>query len=113
MVQYFLIGGILMITMYISLMPLFFVSVKNLKSAYHIDKIILVGSLTAIFSIISTAIEISNAWSIVPDISKIEPHILLDSVKTSLITTFSRGFILFFSTLSWYLFSSKYRTDNL
>ena len=113
MAQYFLSGGILMIPMYISLMFLFFVSVKNLKSAYHIDKIILAGSLTAIFGIISTAVGISNAWTIVPDISKIAPHILLDGVKTSLVTTFFGGFILFFSTLSWYFFSGKYKTDNL
>tara|TARA_Y100000589_G_scaffold281120_1_gene277873 strand:+ start:357 stop:698 length:342 start_codon:yes stop_codon:yes gene_type:complete len=113
MIQYFLSGGILMIPMYISFIFLVFVSVKNLKSAYHIDKIILVGSLTAIFGIISTAIGVSNAWSVVPNISKIAPHILLNGLKTSFVTTFSGGFILFFSTLSWYFFSSKYKTNDL
>ena len=113
MIQYFLSGGVLMIPICLSLMFLVFVSVKNLKSAYHIDKIILIGSLTAIFGIISTAVGISNALSIAPNISKIAPHILLDGLKTSLITTFAGGFILLFSTLSWYLFSSKYRTNNL
>ena len=113
MIQYFLSGGVLMIPIYLSLMFLIFVSVKNLKSAYHIDKIILVGSLTAIFGIISTAVGISNAWNIAPDISKIAPHILLDGLKTSLVTTFSGGFILLFSTLSWYLISRKYRANEL
>ena len=113
MIQYFFYGGILMIPIYTSLIFLIFISLKNLKSAYHIDKIILVGSLTAIFGIISTAVGISIAWSTAPDISKIAPHILLDGLKTSLITTFSGGFILFLSTLSWYLFSSIYKTDNL
>ena len=113
MIQYFLSGGILMIPIYLSLMFLIFISVKNLKSAYHIDKIILIGSLTAIFGIVSTAVGINNAWSISPNISKIAPHILLNGLKTSLVTTFAGGFILLFSTLSWYLFSSKYKTNNL
>ena len=100
--QYFLYGGILMIPIYLSLIILIYVSIKNLKSAYHIDKIILIGSLTAIFGIISTAVGISNAWSITPGFSKIAPHILLNGLKTSLVTTFAGGFILFFSTLkSW------------
>lgn len=106
MIQYFFYGGILMIPIYTSLIFLIFISLKNLKSAYHIDKIILVGSLTAIFGIISTGVGISNAWSTAP-------HILLDGLKTSLVTTFSGGFILFFSTLSWYFFSNKYRVDDL
>jgi len=113
MVQYFLSGGILMIPIYLSLMFLIFISIKNLKSAYHIDKIILVGSLTAIFGITSTAVGISNAWKIVPNISKIAPHILLDGLKTSLVTTFAGGFILLFSTVLWFLFSSKYKPNNL
>ena len=113
MIQYFLSGGILMIPIYLSLLFLIFISIKNLKSAYHIDKIILVGSLTAIFGIISTAVGIRNAWSIAPSFSKIAPHILLHGLKTSLVTTFAGGFILFFSTLSWYLFSNKYKKNNL
>lgn len=113
MIQYFLYGGILMIPIYFSLMFLIFLSIKNLKSAYHIDKIILIGSLNAIFGIISTAVGISNAWSIAPDISKIAPHILLDGLKTSLVTTFAGGFILLFSTLMWYLFSRKYISNKL
>ena len=113
MVQYFLSGGILMIPIYFSLIFLIYISIKNLKSAYHIDKIILIGSLTAIFGIISTAVGISNAWSTAPSFSKIAPHILLNGLKTSLVTTFAGGGILFFSTLSWYLFSSKYKTNNL
>ena len=100
MVQYFLSGGILMVPIYFSLIFLIFISIKNLKSAYHIDKIILIGSLTVIFGIISTAVGIRNAWSIAPSFSKIAPHILLHGLKTSLVTTFAGGLILFFSTLS-------------
>ena len=113
MIQYFLSGGILMIPIYLSLFFLIFISIKNLKSAYHIDKIILVGSLTAIFGIVSTAIGISNAWSIAPNISNIAPHILLNGLKTSMVTTFAGGLILLFSTALWFLFSSKYKPNNL
>ena len=113
MIQYFLSGGILMIPIYLSLMFLILRSIKNLKSAYHVDKIILVGSLTAIFGIVSTAIGISNAWSITPNISNIAPHILLNGLKTSMVTTFAGGLILLFSTALWFLFSSKYKPNNL
>ena len=113
MIKYFLSGGILMIPIFLSLMFLIFISIKNLKSAYHIDKIILIGPLTAIFGIISTALGISNAWSIVSNISNVAPHILLNGLKTSLVTTFAGGFILFFSTVLWYLFSSKYKPNDL
>ena len=113
MIQYFLSGGILMIPIYLSLMFLIFISIKNLKSAYHVDKIILVGSLTAIFGIVSTAIGISNALSNTPNISNIAPHILLNGLKTSMVTTFAGGLILLFSTALWFLFSSKYKPNNL
>ena len=102
-----------MIPIFLSLVFLIFISIKNLKSAYHIDKIILIGSLTAIFGIISTAVGISNAWSIVPNISNVAPLILLNGLKTSLVPTFAGGFILLFSTVLWYLFSSKYKTNDL
>ena len=109
MVQYLLSGGILMIPIFLSLLILIFMLFKNIKSAFHIDKIILIGSLTAIFGIIATGLEINNALSIAPDISKIAPHILWSGLKSSLVTTFSGGFILFFSTFLWYFFSAKYK----
>ena len=112
MIQYSPFDSIFMIPICISLVSLIFISLKNLKSAYQIDKIILTGSPTAIFGIIVTAVGISNAFSIVNDISKIATHILLNGFKTSLITTYAGGFILLFSTLLWYFFSVKYKTHN-
>ncbi len=109
MIQYLFSGGIFMIPIYLSLCLLIFISLKNFKSAYHIDKIILIGSATAIFGIIATAVGIRNALNIAPDISKIAPHILWNGLKTSMVTTFSGGFILLFSTVLWYLFSRKYK----
>ena len=82
---------------------------KNLSSAFHIDKIILIGSLTAIFGIISTGAGVIAALSIVTDVSKISPHILWSGLKSALVTTFSGGFVLLFSTFSWYFFSIKHK----
>ena len=112
MVQYLISGGVLMIPIYCSFFILVFISFKNLKGAFHIDKIMLVGSGTAIFGIISTGLGISSALNIVPDISKIAPHILWNGLNTSLVTTFSGGFILFFSTFLWYFFSTKHKPQT-
>tara|TARA_B100001093_G_C26127802_1_gene717757 strand:- start:30 stop:371 length:342 start_codon:yes stop_codon:yes gene_type:complete len=109
MIQYLLSGGIFMIPIYLALIFLIFISSKNFKNAYHTDKIMLIGSATAIFGIIATAVGISNALRIVPDISKIAPNILWNGLKTSLVTTFAGGFILLFATVLWFFFSTKYR----
>ena len=92
-----------------SFFDLVFMFYKNLSSAFHIDKIILIGSLTAIFGIISTGAGVIAALSIVTDVSKISPHILWSGLKSALATTFSGGFVLLFSTFSWYFFSIKHK----
>ena len=112
MVQYLLSGGVLMIPIFLSFFILIFMLIKNIEGAFHIDKIILIGSATAIFGIIATGVGISSALNIVPDISKVSPHIFWNGLKTSLVTTFSGGLILFFSTFLWYFFSAKYKTEK-
>ena len=112
MIQYLVSGGIFMIPIYFAFIFLIFMSSKNFKSAYHIDKFMLIGSLTAIFGIIATAVGISKALITYPDISKVSPHILWNGLKTSLVTTFAGGFILLFSTVLWYFFSSKYKSQT-
>ena len=109
MIQYLQSGGILMLPILFSFFALVFMFYKNLSSAFHIDKIILIGSLTAIFGIISTGAGISSALSIATDLSKISPHILWSGLKSALVTTFSGGFVLLFSTFSWYFFSIKHK----
>ncbi len=109
MIQYLLSGGILMLPILFSFFVLVFMFYKNLSSAFYIDKIILIGSLTAIFGIISTLAGVSAALSIVTDVSKISPHILWSGLKSALVTTFSGGFVLLFSTFSWYFFSIKHK----
>ena len=65
--------------------------------------------LTFIFGIISTVAGVSAALSIATDVSKISPHILWSGLKSALVTTFSGGFVLLFSTFSWYFFSIKHK----
>jgi hypothetical protein len=109
MIQYLHSGGILMLPILFSFFALVFMFYKNLSSAFHIDKIILIGSLTAIFGIISTYVGVSSASNIATDVSKIAPHILWSGLKSALVTTFSGGFVLLFSTFSWYFFSIKHK----
>ena len=112
MIQYLLSGGILMLPILFSFFVLVFMFYKNLSSPFHIDKIILIGSLTAIFGIISTGAGVSAALSIATDVSKISPHILWSGLKSALVTTFSGGFVLLFSTFSWYFFSTKHKPQG-
>ena len=112
MIQYLFSGGVVMTPIYFAFILLIFISSKNFKSPYHTDKIILIGSVTAIFGIIATAVGISNALSIVPDTSMIAPNILWNGLKNSLVTTFAGGFILLFSTALWFFFSIKYRSNT-
>tara|TARA_B100000073_G_scaffold107190_1_gene86138 strand:- start:87 stop:428 length:342 start_codon:yes stop_codon:yes gene_type:complete len=111
MTQYLFSGGVFMIPIALSLFLLIYISLKNLKIAYHTDKIILIGAITAIFGIISTGIGIKSALGFFPDISEINPSILWNGLKTSLVTTFSGGFILLLSTLLWIGFSRKHKID--
>ena len=113
MIQYLLSGGIFMIPIYFSFCLLIFILIKNFKSAYHINKIVFIGSATAIFGITATAVAINNSLTVFNDISKIAPHILWNGLKTSLVTTFSGGFILLFSTVLWYYLSSKHKQQAL
>ena len=109
MVQYLFFGGIFMIPIAVSFLVLIFISFKNLKIAFHVDKIILTGSLTGIFGILMTGISINNAIKVMPDISKVAPHILWNGLKTSLVTTFSGGLVLCMSVLFWYIFKNRYK----
>ena len=109
MVQYLFSGGISIIPIGVSLIVIIFISFKNLKIAFHVDKIILIGSLTGIFGILMTGISINNTLKVMPDTSKVAPLILWNGLKISLVTTFSGGFVLCMSVLLWYIFKNRYK----
>ena len=70
--------------------------------------IVLLGIFSALFGILATYIGINSALSMVPDISKISPHILINGLKTSLITSFAGGIIMLISTAIWYFFIKRH-----
>ena len=68
----------------------------------------LFGMLSVLFGILATYIGLNSAFNAVPDINLIAPSIIMNGVKTSLITTFTGGFILVVSTSLWYVMLKKH-----
>ena len=52
--------------------------------------------------------KINAAFSAVPEISNISPQILINGLKTSLITSFTGGIIMLISTALWYFFIKRH-----
>ena len=108
MIQTFMNGGPFMTVLLLLLVAIIFISVKNGKEPYHTNKIILLGVSSAFIGMGATWLGINAALGAVQDISKIAPHILLNGVKTGLITTYFSGFILISATAIWYYFIKKH-----
>ena len=85
-----------------------FISVKNIKEPYNTNGIVLLGILSALVGISATYIGVNAAFSAVPDISNISPQILMNGLKTSLITSFTGGIIMVISTAVWYFFIKRH-----
>ena len=101
-------GGPFMIVLLVLVGGIVFISLKNIKEPYNTNGIVLLGIFSALFGILATYIGINSALSMVPDISKISPYILINGLKTSLITSFTGGIIMFFSTGLWYFFIKRH-----
>ncbi len=108
MIQHMLNGGPFMIVLLLCFAAIIFIAAKNAKKPYHTNKIILLGVASAFLGIIATWLGINAALTAVPDISKIAPNILLNGVKTGLMTTYFGGFILITATGLWYYFNQKH-----
>ena len=85
-----------------------FISVKNINKLYNTNSIVLLGIFSALVGISATYIGIDSALSSVSDISKISPQILINGLKTSLITSFTGGIIMLISTALWYFFIKRH-----
>ena len=85
-----------------------FIAVKNINEPYKTNSIVLLGIFSALVGISATYIGIDTAFSSVSDISKISPQILLNGLKTSLITSITGGIIMLVSTGLWYFYIKKY-----
>ncbi|MBT3300738.1 MAG: hypothetical protein HN657_05020 [Candidatus Marinimicrobia bacterium] len=108
MIQTLINGGPFMMILLILLSAILFISVKNLKEPFYTNSIILLGILTAFFGIFSTWIGMNSAFESMNGLVNIAPSILLNGVKTALITTFTGGGILLISTAIWVYFIKKH-----
>ena len=101
-------GGPFMMVLFILLVGIVFISIKNINQPFKTNGIVLLGILSALVGIISTYMGVNAAFSAVPDISNIAPQILLNGMKTALIATFTGGFIMVLSTALWYYFIKRH-----
>ena len=104
MLETLLNGGPFMMVLILLFGSIIFVSVKNIKEPYNTNGIVLLGIFSALIGISATYIGVNAAFSAVPEISNISPQILINGLKTSLITSFTGGIIMLISTALWYFF---------
>ena len=108
MLETLLNGGPFMMVLLTLVGSIIFISVKNIKEPYNTNGIVLLGILSALVGISATYIGVNAAFSAVPDISNISPQILMNGLKTSLITSSTGGIILVTSTALWYFFIKRH-----
>ena len=108
MIDIFLNGGPFMMVLLTLVGSIIFISVKNIKEPYNTNGIVLLGIFSALVGISATYIGVNAAFSAVPDISNISPQILMNGLKTSLITSFTGGIIMVISTALWYFFIKRH-----
>ena len=101
-------GGPFMILLFFLAISIIFISIKNINEPYNTNGIILLGIFSALLGIFATYIGVISAFSAVPNIANISPIILINGLKTSLITSFTGGIIMLFSTILWYFFIRKH-----
>ena len=83
---------------------------QEFKEPFFTHGLIGLGVLS-VYNILATYIGFfffNSAFNAVPDINMIAPSILMNGVKTSLVTTFTGGFILVVSTSLWYVMLKKH-----
>ena len=108
MLENLLNGGPFMMVLFLLVGGIIFISVKNIKEPYNTNSIVLLGIFSALFGISSTYIGINAAFSQVPEIINISPQVLINGIKTSLITSFAGGIIMLISTALWYFFIKRH-----
>ena len=108
MLETLLNGGPFMMVLLIIVGSIIFISVKNIKEPYNTNGIVLLGIFSALVGISATYLGVNAAFSAVPDISNISPQILINGLKTSLITSFTGGIIMLISTALWYFFIKRH-----
>ena len=108
MLETLLNGGPFMMVLLILVGSIIFISLKNIKEPYNTNSIVILGIFSALVGISATYIGVNAAFSAVPEISNISPQILINGLKTSLITSFTGGVIMLISTALWYFFIKRH-----
>lgn len=108
MINTLLNGGPFMLMLLILASGIIYISVKNIKEPYNTNGIVLLGIFSALVGILATYIGVNAAFSAVPDINSISPQILMNGLKTSLITSFTGGIVMLISTGIWYYFVKRH-----
>ena len=108
MINAFLNGGPFMMALLILLAIIIFISLKNINEPYNTNSIVLLGIFSALVGISATYIGIDSAFGSVYNTSKISPQILINGLKTSLITSITGGIIMLVSTGLWYSFIRRH-----
>ena len=108
MLETLLNGGPFMMVLLLLVGSIIFISVKNIKEPYNTNSIVLLGIFSALVGISSIYIVINASFSLVPEISNISPQVLINGIKTSLITSFTGGIIMLISTALWYFFIKRH-----
>ena len=106
--NFFLTGGPFMMVLLILLGGVLFISYKNIKEPYNTNIIVLLGIFSALVGISATYIGVNTAFGLFSDINKISPHIIMNGIKTSLITSITGGIIMLVSTGLWYFFIRRH-----
>ena len=112
MLEILLNGGPLMIVLVAIFCIIIFISIKNINEPYKTNSIVFLGVFSALFGILGTYIGVKSAFSLIPKINNISPEILINGIKTSLITSYAGAIIMFFSVLAWYYFVKKHNRSN-
>ena len=72
------------------------------------NSIVFLGIFSALIGVLSTYIAIDVAISLVEEITNISPQILINGIKTSLITSFTGIIIMLISTILWFYFMKRH-----
>ena len=108
MLENLLNGGPFMMVLFLLVGSIIFISVKNINEPYNTNSIVLLGIFSALVGIFATYLGIDAAFSSVSEINKISPNVLINGLKTSLITSITGGIIMLVSTGLWYFFIRRH-----
>ncbi|MBT3180841.1 MAG: hypothetical protein HOB40_07195 [Candidatus Marinimicrobia bacterium] len=108
MIQTLINGGPFMMILFLLLSTILFIAIKNMKEPFYTNSIILLGILTAFIGIFATWLGVNSAINAMSAYSNVAPNIVINGIKTALITTFTGGGILLLSTAIWIYFIKKH-----